>query len=107
MEDERTASFAMLVRFTAAPGQRDELAAVLLEAADALSDVSACMLYLVTVPDSDDSSVWVTEVWTDRSAHAASLQQQSARELIGRAQPLIAVPPDAVQLGILGGKRPW
>lgn len=94
----------MQVRFTARPGHGEELAAVLLEAADGLAGVDACRLYLVSRSPDDAEAVWVTEAWTSRDAHAASLEQESAQELIRRGLPLLAGPPEATELQPLGGK---
>jgi quinol monooxygenase YgiN len=94
----------MHVRFSARPGRGDELAAILLEAADGVRALGACLLYMVSRSPDDGDAVWVTEAWTDRAAHDASLQDPGARELIGRAMPLLAGAPEATELAPLGGK---
>jgi quinol monooxygenase YgiN len=94
----------MQVRFHARPGKGRELARVLLEAADALADLEACRIYLVSrLPDSEDA-VWVTEVWTDAEAHSASLELEATKALIERSRPLIAGAPEPTELTPLGGK---
>jgi quinol monooxygenase YgiN len=99
-----TENFGMHVRFTAQPGQGDALAAILLEAADALGAVGACRLYVISRSPDDLDTVWVTEAWTDAEAHAASLQDEATRALIARAMPLIAGRPEATRLLPAGGK---
>ncbi|HEY6694297.1 MAG TPA: antibiotic biosynthesis monooxygenase [Solirubrobacteraceae bacterium] len=37
----------------------------------------------------DPAAIWVTEAWTDRDAHAASLDNPAAKDQIARAMPLI------------------
>jgi quinol monooxygenase YgiN len=88
--------------FTAQPGQGDALAAILLEAADALRANDDCLLYLVSREDAE--TIWVTEAWTDRAAHDASLDDPAAREQIARARPLIAGIGGRVEFEPLGGK---
>jgi quinol monooxygenase YgiN len=88
--------------FKAQPGQGDALAAILLEAAEALRGNDACVLYVVSREDAD--TVWVTEAWTDREAHAASLDAPEAKDQIARAMPLIAGIENRVEFEPLGGK---
>jgi quinol monooxygenase YgiN len=100
------AAFGMHVRFRAQPGQGDALSALLLEASNALSGVDACRLYLVSRLPDDANSVWVTEAWTSREAHAASLEDERAKATIQRAKPLIVGAPEATELRPAGGKGP-
>jgi quinol monooxygenase YgiN len=97
-------AFGMQVRFTAQPGQGDVLAAMLVEVADGLADLEACRLYVVSRSPEHAETVWVTEAWTDREAHAASLEDERAQALINRALPLLAGRPEATELRPVGGK---
>jgi quinol monooxygenase YgiN len=96
--------YGLHVRFTAKPGEGDALAAILLEAAEGVRRLDACRLYLVSRSPDDGDVVFVTEAWTDREAHDASLQDEGARALIGRAMPLLAGAPEATALAPAGGK---
>jgi quinol monooxygenase YgiN len=96
--------FGMHVRFTAQAGQGDALTAMLLEAADGVRSLDACLLYIVSRVPGDDETVWVTEAWTDRESHDASLKDEQAQALIKRALPLLAGPPEAIELRPAGGK---
>jgi quinol monooxygenase YgiN len=89
-------------RFKARPGQGDALTAILLEAAEALRANEACLLYVVSREGPD--AIWVTEAWTDRAAHAASLDAPGAREQIARAMPLIAGIDGRAEFEPVGGK---
>jgi quinol monooxygenase YgiN len=89
-------------RFKAQPGQGDALAAILLEAADTLRANDACLLYVVNREDAE--TIWVTEAWMDRAAHAASLDVPEAKAQIARAMPLIAGVDNRVEFEPLGGK---
>lgn len=95
--------FAAMVRFTAQPGQRAELAGILFEAAREMVAFPDCELYLVQVPKDEVDTVWVTEVWASKEAHAASLQDDDVRATIARARPLIAGIEQQV-LSSIGGK---
>jgi quinol monooxygenase YgiN len=96
--------YGLFGKFIAQPGQRDALAAVLLEAAEALRDAPGCEQYIVSVSESDADAVWVSEVWSSREAHAASLAREDVRALIGRGRPLIAGMGERFELTPLGGK---
>src|SRR5262245_2532251 len=91
-------------RIVAKPGHGDELAAILREAAAGLEANPDCLLYLVSRAADDPDSVWVTEAWADRAAHAASLEDPAAQALIARARPIIASFADRAEFVPEGGK---
>ena len=90
--------------FEAQPGKGQLLAALLLEAAEALGDNPDCRLYVVSRSPEQPDAVWVYEAWTSKEAHAASLQDRAVTDLIQRARPLIAGMSQATQLIPVGGK---
>jgi quinol monooxygenase YgiN len=95
--------FTMYGKLTAHPGQRDTLVQMMLEAADLLDSVEGCELYIINVSEDDPDDVWVTELWRDAEAHAASLKDENIIALIQRCRPLIAgVEP--IKLRPVGGK---
>jgi len=89
--------------FKAQPGQGEALAAILLEAADALRADDSCLLYVVSRGE-DADTIWVSEAWTDREAHDASLRAPGVPETIARARPLIAGMNSRAEFTPLGGK---
>ncbi|GIO36353.1 hypothetical protein J41TS12_12140 [Paenibacillus antibioticophila] len=95
--------FGLYTKFTAHEGRREELAGMLLEAAQGMSSVESCDVYAINIPDEDPTGVWVTEVWSDSSAHQASLSLEEAKSLIQQARPLIAG-IEQIKLTTLGGK---
>jgi quinol monooxygenase YgiN len=97
-------SFGIQVRLTAQPGRGDELTALLIEAADGLYGMAECLLYLITRPADNDDVILITEAWTSREAHEASLQRDQARAVITQAMPLIAGALEATELRTEGGK---
>lgn len=96
-------SYGLIGTFTAQPGRRDDLVDILLEAARLLGRDPGCLHYVVSTADEPDT-VWVTEVWTDRAAHDASLEPEDVRELIQQAMPLIAGMGEQTHLLVHGGK---
>ena len=96
--------FGLVGGFQANPGQGDALADLLLQAARALDAIAECELYVISRSDDDPDAVWVTEVWTSREAHQASLEDDEIRRLIVQARPLIAGLGERFELSPVGGK---
>ena len=94
--------FALFGKLTAAPGKRDELVALLLEAAKAMETADGCEQYIVHVADGDPDAVWVSERWRDEAAHAACLKREDVRAAISAGRPLIAK-AEPLKLRALGG----
>jgi len=95
--------YGLLGKFTAQPGQRDELVGHLLQAAALLAANPGCVSYVVSTSDEPDA-VWVSEVWVDKAAHESSLEPEDIRALIQLARPLIAGMSDRTELQVHGGK---
>jgi quinol monooxygenase YgiN/quercetin dioxygenase-like cupin family protein len=94
------------VKFTAQPGRGDELAQLLLRAADSLRDTSGCESYVVNRARDAPDVVWVTELWLDQASLDASLEQlrtDEGRAQVGEVSALLASPPEAIELEPLGG----
>lgn len=93
----------MTGRLIAQKGKRDELASILKEAAEVVSEIDACKMYIVCEDTSNENAVWVFETWQDRQAHDDSLKVERTRSLIAQAKPLLAAAPDGAELQIIGG----
>ena len=94
------------VKFTAQPGRGDELAALLLRAADSLRDAAGCELCVVNRAKADPDVAWVTELWLDQSSLDASLellQTEAGRAQIAEVTALLAGPPERIDVEPLGG----
>jgi quinol monooxygenase YgiN len=89
--------------FEAQAGRGAELAEILLEAAEGLRANDDCLLYVVSRGE-DEDTIWVSEAWTDREAHDASLRAPGVPETIARARPLIAGMDGRAEFTPLGGK---
>lgn len=88
----------------AKPGKRDELAALLQEAADILQSANGCIQYLIAQESADAYTVTVLEIWDSLEDHNISLEIPGCRELMNRAMPLLDGPPESKILQITGGK---
>ena len=82
--------FGLYGKFTAIEGERDTLVEILLEAAKSMESLDDCEIYTVNISDKEPNSVYVYEVWSNQSAHQASLTLDSTKTLIQQAKPIIA-----------------
>lgn len=92
--------YGLIGSFKSAPGQRAELAAIL------LGDVGAmpgCKSYVVAEDPTDADTLWVTEVWDSETAHKASLEIPAVKAAIAKAMPMIAGFGEHRVLKVLGG----
>ncbi|RYD98258.1 MAG: antibiotic biosynthesis monooxygenase [Sphingobacteriales bacterium] len=91
-------------KLLAKAGAKDQLAAILLQAAALMAQATGCKLYAVATDTEDSDAVHITEIWASQSDHDASLNVAGVRELIQQAMPLLASPPQKGQeYHILGG----
>jgi quinol monooxygenase YgiN len=97
------AHYGLHVHIDATPGNGDQLEALLREAGDALDTNADCLLYLVSRSPEPSDAVFVTELWTSKEAHDASLRDERTREQISRGRPLIAS-FESDELRPVGGK---
>ena len=79
--------YGLIGKIRCVAGQRDALAAVLLEGTRAMP---GCLSYVVANDANDADALWVTEVWDSRESHRASLALPSVQEAIAKGKPLIA-----------------
>lgn len=84
------------------PGHRDDVTAILLSGVDNLRE-HGCELYVVSVSDSDDDTIWVSEVWKNKAHHDASLQLPAAKEAIAKAMPLLTGEFTRQEASVVGG----
>ncbi len=79
--------YGLIGQMKAAPGKRDELVAILSEDTQGMP---GCLSYIVATDASDADALWITEVWTDKDSHAASLKLPAVQAAIAKARPIIA-----------------
>lgn len=91
-------------KLLAKTGSKDQLAAILLQAAALMEQAKGCKLYAVATDIGESDAVHVTEIWASREDHDASLHVAGVRELIQQAMPLLAAPPQkGPEYQVLGG----
>lgn len=95
--------YAMTGKLVAQVGRRNELVKILERAAGLVGELSACRMYIVSEDISNETDVWVFEVWDDRQTHDASLTDERVRVLIAQARPLLAVAPSGAEMKVVGG----
>jgi len=78
--------YGLIGEMIATPGNRDELAAILLS----IGPMVGCTSYLIAKDIEDENVLWVTEVWESEDAHRASLSLPGVIAAIDRARPLMA-----------------
>lgn len=94
------AMYGLIGRMMAQPGQRDTLAAILLEGTGAMP---GCLSYIVARDPADADALWITEVWDNQASHRASLQLPAVQDAIARGRPLIAGFDSQTETEPLGG----
>jgi quinol monooxygenase YgiN len=92
--------FGLIGKMIAVPGQRDALAAILLEGTGSMP---GCLSYIIAADPADADALWITEVWDSRESHEASLALPAVRAAIAKGRPLIAGFSDRVETTPLGG----
>lgn len=70
---------------------------------EACTDMPGCLSYVVAEDHDGPDSIWVTEVWTSRESHLASLELSAVQSAIGRGRPLIAGFEQRVETRPVGG----
>lgn len=84
---EKKTMYGLIGQMKAAPGKRDQLVAILSESTGGMP---GCLSYVVAKDTADADALWITEVWTDKASHGASLQLPSVQAAITKARPIIA-----------------
>ena len=85
---------------TAVAGQRDAVAALLLESTQAMP---GCLSYVIATDPADADALWITEVWDSAASHKASLSLPAVQAVIAKARPLIAGFSHRVETAPIGG----
>ena len=79
--------YGLIGKIKVVPGQRDALIAILV---NGVSGMPGCISYIVAQDAADPDAIWVTEVWTSKDSHRASLSLPSVQQAIAQGLPLIA-----------------
>lgn len=92
--------YGLIAKITAAAGQRDALATILIDGTDAMP---GCLSYVIAADATEPDALWVTEVWESQASHQASLQLPTVQAAIAKGRPLIAGFSNRVETAPLGG----
>lgn len=88
-------------KITAAPEHSGALQALLLKGVD---EMPGCISYIVSVDASDESVLWVTEIWDSERSQKAALELPAIRSAIEAAMPMIAAFDCVATVRPVGGK---
>ena len=92
--------YGLIGKMNAVPGQRDALAAILLDGTQAMP---GCLSYVIARDPAHDNALWITEVWDSQASHKASLSLPSVQAAIAKGRPLIAGFSNRVETVPIGG----
>lgn len=92
--------YGLIGKMSTMPGQRDALAAILLDGTNAMP---GCLSYVVARDPADENALWITEVWDSQESHKASLSLPSVQAAIAKGRPMIAGFSNRVETVPLGG----
>jgi len=79
--------YGLIGKLNTVPGQRDALAAILVEGTQAMP---GCLSYVIASDPADDNALWITEVWDSQGSHKASLSLPEVQAAIARGRAMIA-----------------
>ena len=79
--------YGLIGKLNTVPGQRDALAAILVEGTQAMP---GCLSYVIASDPSDENALWITEVWDSQKSHKASLSLPEVQAAIAKGRAMIA-----------------
>ncbi|UNU43912.1 antibiotic biosynthesis monooxygenase [Sphingopyxis sp. YF1] len=85
--EEVVPEYGLIGQMIAQPGQRAALVAAL---AEGTGTMPGNIAYLIGEDSANPDAIWIVELWTDKDAHAASLELPAVQEAIRKGRPLIA-----------------
>ena len=95
-------SYGYIASMKTKPGHRDEVVTILTGGADGLR-AAGCVYYLVGTADTDDITIWVSEVWQSKRHHDEALKLPAARAAIAQAMPMLTGEFTGQELTMAGG----
>src|SRR5258705_13377345 len=92
--------YGLIGKISVAPGRRDTLAALLLEASQAMP---GCLSYVIAADPADSDALWITEVWDSQASHQGSLSLPAVQAAIAKGRVMIAGFSNRVETVPIGG----
>ena len=83
---ENKQMYGLIGKINTKPGQRDALAAILLQGTQ---DMPGCLSYVVAADPANADALWITELWDSKDSHAASLRLPGVQAALQAGRPLI------------------
>jgi len=81
--------YGLIGNQTAKEGKGNQLAQLLIEASKVLEGFEGCIQYIIAQEVKNKDIIWVTEIWTSKEVHSASLQLPEIKSIIAEAMPFI------------------
>ncbi|KAB1065110.1 putative quinol monooxygenase [Salibacter halophilus] len=81
--------YGLIGNLSAKKGKGDQLVKLLIEASKILEGHEECIQYIIAQESNNKDIIWVTEIWTSKKAHDASLQLPAIKSIIAEAMPII------------------
>jgi quinol monooxygenase YgiN len=100
-------SYMLINKMTTKPGKRDDVIKILLDSGSAFDNNDSCYLYLVSKDAKDDSVIWVQDIWKDNKSHQEAMNDETMKEYIQQAMPLLDGMPEQIELKDADGKHPF
>jgi len=91
------------VKMTAQAGRGEDLAQLMLRAAELVSDAPGCELYVVNTAVAEPDVVWITEIWASEAAVAESAKVAAATALVQQVISLLDGPLERIDLLPIAG----
>lgn len=85
--------FGVCGKMTAQPGRRDEVVELIQASVHAGGDASGLISYSVIATLEEPDTIWVTELWTDKTAHDTMTRSEPVRTVTEQLLSLLAEPP--------------
>lgn len=79
--------YGLITKINTIQGKRDELIVVLL---DGTANMPGCLSYVIAKDASENDAIWISEVWSSKESHEASLSLPSVKESMAKGRPFIA-----------------
>ena len=92
--------YGLISKVSTVPGQRDALAALLVEGTEAMP---GCLSYVVASEPADANALWITEVWDNQASHQASLSLPAVQAAVAKGRAMIAGFSSRVETVPIGG----
>ena len=92
--------YGLISKINAVSGQREALAAILLEGTKTMP---GCLSYVIAADPADDKEIWVTGVWDSQASHQASLSLPPVQAAVAKGRTMIAGFSSRVETVPIGG----